>query len=116
MDLLLTIATEMYQVKPVLRNLENMLLTIIQFEYVPLDHHAALLEAISFPRIYSIVKECCEMYPFLITHLNLFLTMYIYVLGLDLFYPSHHGQMETLNVFLNDKYARVVGLERARWH
>lgn len=53
---------ETYEVKPVFNNLENLLLTIIQFEYLPLDHHATLLDSIPFAKIYSIVKECCEMY------------------------------------------------------
>jgi hypothetical protein len=68
------ILKEAYEVKPVYRNLENLLLSIIHFTYTPVGQHGELLNSIPHSKIYSIVKECCEMYLSLFNFLSLSLT------------------------------------------
>lgn len=54
---------ETQEVKPLFSNLENLLLSIIQFTYVSINQqHTLLLESVPYSYIYSIVKDCCEMY------------------------------------------------------
>lgn len=81
-------------------------MSIIYFGFVPNKNHLALLEKTNYCKIHSIIKECCEMYPNCVSSLHN-LIFVRYVLGLKLFYPTLHAQMEQLNFLLTRKYELV---------